>query len=569
MYKHIKNILITWLLLLSVGAFASTEITLNSTINGALTEDSYIDADGNRAKYYTFTLSEAKNIVLEINATFSGKIKLKNEQEETLKSSSIYLDISRFSKYLEAGTYSIKVRNNSTSDFGTFTLTYKENVKHIQSISLGQTLQGSLTENSYFDKYGYSAEYYSFTLEEAQNIVIDSNNSTLIELHNTHGKPITESYTSFLSKYLEAGDYLIKVYYSELKNFTLNMYINHPKHIQPISLDETLTGEFTNNSYIDDYGYKAEYYSFTLEEAQNIVIDSNSHTITTSLIAVQGGETIGYSYHSSLSKYLEAGEYLIRVSSSSQDTFSLHIRENNKHTQPISLDETLTGEFTDNSYIGNNGYKAEYYSFTLTESKDIVIQSHSDFHTYIALKDAQGNTIIADSSSGSANNALITTHLEAGNYSIKIHSYSSDRLDSFSLSLNENIIEEQSITLDTLVTDRLTIDSGISPQSSNYTKYYTFTLTKATSIDMVLKSSDFLVKLYLLDSNNKLIVGSPDSYSHSTYSETINHNLEAGTYTVAVSTKYSDKVGAFTLEIKDLGKYAWLIPAVYTPMLLN
>ena len=437
MYKHIKNILITWLLLLSVGAFASTEITLNSTVDGAWTEDSYSDKYGYKVEYYSFTLTEAKNIVLKIYSTSGGEIKLKNDQNKILEHKYFQDDKSIiFSKYLKAGTYTIRIRLGTPNLLGTFILTYKENQpKHTQPISLGKTLQGSLTENSYLDLTGRRAEYYSFTLEKDQGILIDSN-ASYFQLKDAQGKTIESRYYSHISKYLEAGDYLIKVSSHSLDNFTLslnNKDINI--NIKDISLGETKTVELTENSYVDDYRDYAEYYSFTLDTAQDIIfhynaIGNSQYWSTMQLQNSKGYPIASESYGDSFAKYLEAGDYIVKISYSLIRNFTLTIKTNDKHIQPISLENTIHGEITKNSYLDtvkytdsdygpyDIKYRVEYYTFTLDKTTSINISSNANFEGLLEVKNTQGQILKHTDATGS-----FTKSLEAGTYTIKIYAY--------------------------------------------------------------------------------------------------------------------------------------------------
>ena len=601
MHKHIKNILITWLFLLSVGAFASSEISLNTTVNGALTEDSYIDADGNRAEYYTFTLSEAKNIVLKIDTTFTGKIKLKNDSDETLKSTFLSPDdTEEFSKYLEAGNYSIKVRNNAINDFGTFTLTYKENQpKHTQPISLGETKNVQLTTDSYLDAEGKRAEYYSFTLDSAQDIVFtyedpkssgtggDGSASVMI-LQNSQGHNMTgaiEGVASF-SRYLEAGEYRIKIAYEHLGNFLLTIKTN-TKHIQPISLGQTIHGMITKNSYLGSDNYSKEYYTFTLTKDKDIIIQTPSTWGVSIDLKDSQGKSILSDNKKFFVKHLNAGTYTIGVLSSNYtNNFTLSFNET--ETQFININSTLSNTMSEQD-SKSEGYNKRY-TFTLPTDSWVNISTHSnDFTATLSSIYNQKGYSVSDYNNITPNKKNISTHLKAGTYSFFIGAQNGYG----DFSVNVQKYTQKTIGFNTEESQKWSKDSIFSNhwQLSDYiidlSDFYSFEVNIPMDIVIELKSKidDFNVirhRLWFTKNNRDIKSYKCQTHDSSTGTSTIcSVHLAKGDYTIRPEIVYEDDIPCedpikrlsrdFTLSVHEKGitPNAWLIPAVYTPMLLN
>ena len=227
-------------------------------------------------------------------------------------------------------------------------------------------------------------------------------------------------------------------------------------------------------------------------------------------------------------------------------SFSLSRHKNFVDTFDIDKDMSLSGEWNNSSGLSSNsGNYANYYIFTLTEKKDIYI-SLKGYSKRVYLLD-MNNTIIDSSIEISRNrDAVIVQTLDAGTYKIDVTGNYRGQVGSYILSLNENIIENNQLNLNSTINDNWTLSSGYSSISKRHTRHYTFTLLESKEIVISSISNNYM-KLYLLDSNSTVLA----NYAFSKNSRIV-QILEAGTYTIDVSiADNSQSTGSFTLFFRE------------------
>lgn len=79
------------------------------------------------------------------------------------------------------------------------------------------------------------------------------------------------------------------------------------------------------------------------------------------------------------------------------------------------------------------GGDIDYFSFSLSQSGSVTIQTSSSIDTYGILYNSSGNTIEEDDDDGPDNNFQISRSLNSGTYYVKVRGYSSDITGSYTL----------------------------------------------------------------------------------------------------------------------------------------
>ena len=225
---------------------------------------------------------------------------------------------------------------------------------------------------------------------------------------------------------------------------------------------------------------------------------------------------------------------------------------------------------------------ARFYTFTLTETTDIVINLSSDEDTYLYLLEGHGKggqTLHSndDIASGGVNlNSRVSVTLQPGSYTIEATTYHAEKGGAFTLTIEglgeeegtdpdpdpEPAVDEclESVDADgeiegtwddTCVSDK----SAISGTGDRYARYYTFTLDAAADVTITLESEEDTY-LYLLGGHGRsetVLYEEDDINYPSNTNSRISENLAVGDYTIEATTYYAHKEGDFTLTVAGLG----------------
>ena len=256
--------------------------------------------------------------------------------------------------------------------------------------------------------------------------------------------------------------------------------------------------------------------------------------------------------------------------------------------QSVGTDGALEGSWVDTCLSekdapgGTGDRYARFYTFTLDEATDIVINLSSDEDTYLYLLDGHGkdgDTLHSndDIAGGGVNlNSRLSVTLQPGSYTIEATTYSPETSGEFTLTI-EGLGEAEETTpepepepeaatcIEAINGDGVTEGSwddsclsdkaALSGTGSRYARFYTFTLDEATDIVINL-SSDEDTYLYLLNGHGRsgTVLYEEDDivYGVNTNSR-LSENLPAGDYTIEATTYYAQISGDFTLKIEGLG----------------
>ena len=521
-----------------------------------LTDESEISPNShNASEYYTFTLTEDKNIIVDLQANYSFEKLYLLDINNTilLELSENYIESTKIIEFLKAGTYFIDVTSSEIQNStGTFSLSIKENIINTTSINLNSSFYGALSSDSGISKRtSRYSEHYIFEILERKDIVIalDSNFSNVLYLLDSKGSVLDEErkiYDNSITRIVytvNPGIYTIDVTEYDIYNFEVGQYTLSLKENNitstPIELNSTINGEWTNESYISNFTHRpTQEYTFTLVQRTDVIISSTS----------MNGQSLdlynsnNYRYGSSIEGRdiiisLEEGTYRLDMTTVYNDefgNFEITIKENRIIHKAITLDSIISSEWTNESGISPNSNRlTEYYTFTLEESKNIVLSIDSVDTGQIYLLNEDDRPILNIS-----RNRRIVTNLDAGTYTIDATSYWGEELREYTLHFSENNLDSTPLLFNQEILGTWNIeDSMFSFYTKRYSKYYTFSLAERTDIEVELNSA---------------LAG----FCHisGTYMSTQCRNgevltLDAGVYTLDATTWFGEELGIFSLLI--------------------
>ena len=215
-----------------------------------------------------------------------------------------------------------------------------------------------------------------------------------------------------------------------------------------------------------------------------------------------------------------------------------------------------------------SGSFARYYTFTLEEESDVTIILRSmDVDTYLFLLEGSGRDGRVlhendDIEPGSITDSRIVRTLSPGTYTIEATTYGAGTTGPFTLAINgmepaESC--EETIDSDGIFNGNWTNACPSEGRSGSYAAYYTFTLTQSADVTITAESG-VNTWLFLREGagRNGTVVDENDDHDSSEFSlgsttdSGIAESLEAGSYTIEVTTYTAGEAGEFTLTISGL-----------------
>ncbi len=261
--------------------------------------------------------------------------------------------------------------------------------------------------------------------------------------------------------------------------------------------------------------------------------------------------------------------------------------------QSVGADGAVAGSWDDtclsekNAPGGAGDRYARFYTFTLDEATDVVINLSSDEDTYLYVLEGHGksgDTLHSndDIAGGGVNlNSRLSVTLQAGDYTIEATTYSPETSGAFTLTIAglsqaeapapdpqpepapdpepevdacaESVDADGTIEGswdDTCLSDR----AALSGTGDRYSRFYTFTLDESADVTITLMSDEDTY-LYLLEGHgrNETVLYEEDDIDYpSNTNSRLAETLQAGDYTIEATTYYADKSGEFTLTIEGL-----------------
>ena len=239
-------------------------------------------------------------------------------------------------------------------------------------------------------------------------------------------------------------------------------------------------------------------------------------------------------------------------------------------TAAVTRNDSWTG---DCASTHRSGRYARFYSFTLSRQTEVEINLTSAQDTYLYLlrgADANGAVVTDNDDVVSGNtNSRITRTLSAGTYTIEATTYGEGVTGDFTLSIVPSGTTApppatdgcfQSLGALTAAVTRdasWTGDCASTHRSGRYARFYSFTLSRQTEVEINLTSTQdtFLYLLRGADANGTVVTDNDDVVSGNTNSR-ITETLAAGTYTIEATTYGEGVTGDFTLSIVPSGTTA-------------
>ena len=259
--------------------------------------------------------------------------------------------------------------------------------------------------------------------------------------------------------------------------------------------------------------------------------------------------------------------------------------------QSVVADGAITGSWDDTCLSGKiapggtGDRYARFYTLTLDEATDIVINLSSDEDTYLYLLAGHGkggDTLHSndDIASGGVNlNSRLSVTLQPGDYTIEATTYSPETSVAFTLTMaglgqaeapapDPQPVPEpepeagaciESVDGDATVEASwddgcLSDKAALSGTGDRYARFYTFTLDEVADVTITLESDEDAY-LYLLSGHGRsgTVLYEEDDivYGVNTNSR-LSENLDAGDYTIEATTYHAQTDGDFTLTIEEL-----------------
>ena len=356
-------------------------------------------------------------------------------------------------------------------------------------------------------------------------------------------------------------------------------------------------------SQVAQRGY-ARYYTFTLSESRAVTLTLES-SIDTYLFLRSGSAKsgpfvaenddiqTGSNQNSRISQTLAAGSYTVEATTyatGQAGSFTLTVAGLAAGARPtptptgtpgdpcagaISGDGTINGVWADNcqSQVANRGY-ARYYSFTLSESREVTLTLESSIDTYLFLRagSAKSGPFVAendDIATGSNQNSRISQTLAAGSYTIEATTYATGQAGSFTLTVAGLAAGAGPTPTPTgtpgdpcagavsgngTVSGTWAANCQSQVDGRGYARYYTFTLAESSEVTLTLESS-LDTYLYLRSGSAKsgaVVAENDDITTGTNLNSRISQTLAAGSYTVEATTYGQNLAGSFTLTVAGL-----------------
>ncbi len=198
------------------------------------------------------------------------------------------------------------------------------------------------------------------------------------------------------------------------------------------------------------------------------------------------------------------------------------------------------------------GSYARYYVFTLdTDSEVFITLVSDDVDTYIYLQKGAGTQSDSFQSQGSSDPySRIEDGFAAGTYTIEATTYEAGQAGSFTLTVHKPGADDDCVEIMTTVaiTGTWSSDCASGRRPESYARFYTFTLTEPSVVIIDLETEGAGAYLYLLRGAGRAGEVLED-YGSRRGSAELGHTLDAGTYTVEVTTYDRAQTGDFTLTV--------------------
>jgi hypothetical protein len=428
----------------------ATPLRIGQTVNGQLTaEDAKVDSeDLGQFVYDTYSIQARDGQRLEVTMRSEAFDAYLEAYEGSDTGEAIAMDDdglgegtnSRLRFSAGDGTYIIRARTLGGLEGGDYTIQVTDRgpaprAPRPTAIRLGDDVDGAIDDRSPVEEDGQYGEYayngYSFRARQGERVVVtlDSDDFDPIvrvgrmgrggafeELaQNDDGPNGLNSYLIFTAP--SNGEYVIRA--SPLDgtaegDYELGMAEAPPPLVaRPIAVGDTVEGSLDASDGANQYGQRADAYSFTGTAGQRIVVTMSSDAFDTYLELfsdseeAEGGryaldsddDGAGEGTNSRLTYSLTAdGQYVIEARAFSGDeqggSYTLSFEEAPPLPAPVALTygETVQGEIVDEDPRDDENRGFDAYSFTGVAGNRIQLTLRSgDFDTYLQVGSPEGD----------------------------------------------------------------------------------------------------------------------------------------------------------------------------------
>jgi hypothetical protein len=348
--------------------------------------------------------------------------------------------------------------------------------------------------------------------------------------------------------------------------------------IETIRVGDTVEGSWDSDCQsANRSGSYARFYTFSLSSDMLVDIELESSE-DTYLYLLRGegteGDIVdedddgGYGSNSWISRQLPEGTYTIEATTydaRTRGSFTLSLSGStpggSECTDSIRVGETVNGSWESGCRSTNRtGSYARFYTFSLSSDAVVEIELESREDTYLYLlrgDDTEGTILEEDDDSGADSDSWIETQLPAGTYTIEATTYESRITGSFRLSLRETgplpECSVGSIDLGEIVDGEWDSDCRSVNRSGSYARFYAFSLSSDTVVDIDLESREDTYLFLLRGEGVDGAVIDEDDDGGSDGNSWIGRQLSAGTYTIEATTYDARTQGSFTLSLQEIG----------------
>lgn len=473
----------------------------------------------------------------------------------------------------------------------------------------------------------YPARYFEFTLPRDADIRISVNSNYydrgtqifLLDGNTPQSNVLQETFGNELKTRLNAGTYLIEATnrYTNI-SFTAQVEYNDigsAQCVQPITFGQEVRDgwipacQSSTRDIEDPYnnipgeGHRSRFYTFSLDEAADIRAVISSDVDTHSYI-LQGHDEFGIPLaefaSNTFDHHLPAGDYTLELTTARRydpGKFAVTLSKftnTNGCDQQLILNSNVSGTWSANceirSWIDGNGNpyqggtgspeRANYYSFTVTETSDIQFSLAGNTSAYTVMNIYENNSYIQRVASNLNRspygprrpNPTLNTTLQPGVYELEITQ--TGRIASGNYSFSSTIFSRNctsDINLNTSSQGYLSdscissyrgqyADGNSDPYTSGqsgtyYAKRFRFNLNKPEHIRLNANSSNRALYLYIFKEENGLIHEQPVTesvidYWRSTHTPSLNLELDAGSYIAEVVTHDPGYRTAFNISLQ-------------------
>ena len=380
------------------------------------------------------------------------------------------------------------------------------------------------------------SNYFQFTLESTQGMAIHTSGETDVtgRLYDGDGALVAANFNSGesgnfrLDRPLVSGTYFIRVSGNDMSTaggYTLHLEGSHVTTVEPVSMTDRILA-----------AGGSDYFQFTLESTQFLVIYSSGTTFTTGRLYDSSGVPLATDFNRGgdgnfrIDRPLAPGTYFLRVHGAFQSVmgdYTLHVEGGGITT--IEPGSTAEGTLT-------NSRRYSHFQFTLESAQGLAIYTSGGVNTTGRLYDRDRVTLAADFSRSAGGNFRIDHPLTPGTYFIEVGGGHSSAFGDYTLH-----VEGASIT--TLTPGSMT-DGILAAGDSDY---FQLTLEGAQSL-AVYTSGERNTTGSLYDARGTLLATDENSGEGDHFR--IERILTPGTYFIRVSGSDMNVAGGYTLHVE-------------------